>query len=755
MFLKELFNGKNCYESCEYYYYNEENNNYCTDNNICPEKYNKLIIDKRKCIDDCWNDSLYIYEYENSCFINCPNGSFHLENDTYCYKKKEIETVFIYDFDITEVENTTILYDINISEFEKSTINYHLNISKVEDTRDKDIQMFLESVSDFNISDNKDIIDKKDNITFQLTTSEKQKNNTNKNMSSIDLGDCERELKREYKIDENLPLIIFKVDYFSPDTLIPIIGYEIYHPIYKYKLNLTVCEEIFIKLNIPVSIDESKLYKYDPNSGFYKDNCFPYTTEDGTDIILNDRKQEFTQNNLSLCQNDCNYTGYDSDKKQSSCDCNVKNKMDLISEMMDNPNKLSNSFDSEEGNSNSGASNIISIKCTKALFSKDGLKNNISSYILIIFITQFLLSIVLFIKCGYRILESDINNILKEKEKIQKTIAKKNQLPMGRNTKRIPIGKSNIKRKKMNYPPKKINFKFINQIKGKEIKSNSKNKIKTLNLNNKNSSIKTKTNYNISQINNISQTKEEKKIINKIRSNKSNNNIVRISYNESELNLLNYKNAILYDKRSCFQYYLSLIKSKNPILFPFCPANDYNSRIIKLCILSLSFSIYYAVNFAFFDDKMLHQIYETGGKYDIAYFIPKIVISFAVSYFITIIIKLIFLSERNIFQIKIQPNLSMASNISYKEKRNLVIKYTLFFILGIAFLFFFWMLLSSFGAVYQNTQIFIFKNTLISFAISLLFPFFTSIFPCIFRISSISSLNNECMFKLSKFLQVL
>ena len=179
--------------------------------------------------------------------------------------------------------------------------------------------------------------------------------------------------------------------------------------------------------------------------------------------------------------------------------------------------------------------------------------------------------------------------------------------------------------------------------------------------------------------------------------------------------------------------------------------------IIKLCIFSLSFSIYYAVNFAFFDDKILHEIYAIGGKYDFMYFLPKITISFAISYVITNIIKYIFLSERNIFEIRIQPTYSLAYDISLKEKRNLVIKYTIFFILGIIFLVFFWMLLSSFGAVYQNTQIFIFKNALISFSMSLCFPFIIIIFPAIFRICALNSneKNNEYMFKLSKFLQIL
>ena len=93
------------------------------------------------------------------------------------------------------------------------------------------------------------------------------------------------------------------------------------------------CEDILIKLNIPVTIDEDNLFKYDPNSEFYNDNCFSYTTENGTDIILSDRKQEFTDNKLSLCENNCNYTGYDEGSKQSSCDCNIKNKMDTISDI--------------------------------------------------------------------------------------------------------------------------------------------------------------------------------------------------------------------------------------------------------------------------------------------------------------------------------------------------------------------------------------------------------------------------------------
>ena len=407
IFLNDSINNNNCYQKCEYYYFFDEFNNYtCTEDYICPEQYNKLIEEKKRCIDECENDNIYKNEYKNICYIICPNNTF--ETKSKCYDSDLIAT------------NKNNLDIINNSFYINEETNI-MNISQNE--KDKNIEIYREYVMDDdiikNVTQNKeDFTTEKDGVLYQITTSENQKNNSNKNISTIDLGDCEKELKRIYQINESLPLIIFKIDYYSPDTLIPIVGYEIYHPLNKTKLDLIYCEEILVKLNIPVSIDENSLYKYDPNSGFYTDNCFSYTTENGTDIILNDRKQEFVNNNLSLCENGCNYTGYDQDMKQSSCNCSIKNKMDLISDIVNNPNKLSNNFNSDNGGSSS--SSIVTIKCTKNLFSKEGLKNNISSYILIIFIFTFLLCLVLFLKCGYPLLNNDINDIIKEKEKIEK-----------------------------------------------------------------------------------------------------------------------------------------------------------------------------------------------------------------------------------------------------------------------------------------------------------------------------------------------
>ena len=49
-----------------------------------------------------------------------------------------------------------------------------------------------------------------------------------------------------------------------------------------------------------------------------------------------------------------------------------------------------------------------------------------------------------------------------------------------------------------------------------------------------------------------------------------------MEYNDEEKNNLNYELALRYDKRTYFEYYLSLLKTKHPFIFSFCYSKDYN-----------------------------------------------------------------------------------------------------------------------------------------------------------------------------------
>ena len=108
-------------------------------------------------------------------------------------------------------------------------------------------------------------------------------------------------------------------------------------------------------------------------------------------------------------------------------------------------------------------------------------------------------------------------------------------------------------------------------------------------------------------------------------------------------------------------------------------------------ILKLSFPSNFQESFSIIKWEIdITTIYETGGKYDIMLYIQKIAIAFALSFYITTIIKIIFLTERNIVQVRRQLTPSQAYETFDKEIRNLMIKHVIFFILGLIFLDYFW-----------------------------------------------------------------
>ena len=71
-------------------------------------------------------------------------------------------------------------------------------------------------------------------------------------------------------------------------------------------------------------------------------------------------------------------------------------------------------------------------------------------------------------------------------------------------------------------------------------------------------------------------------------------------------------------------------------------------------------------------------------------------------------------------------------------RRKLVIKYIIFYIIGIIFHLVFWLALSSFSNMYKNTQVFVLENALIAFGISCIYPIIFNILPSIFRVCSLS-----------------
>ena len=235
--------------------------------------------------------------------------------------------------------------------------------------------------------------------------------------------------------------------------------------------------------------------------------------------------------------------------------------------------------------------------------------------------------------------------------------------------------------------------------------------------------------------------------------NNSNINKWILKCNGYEINTLIYNKALLYDKRTYIEYYFSLLRIKHLIIFTFYTHNDYNSTIIKICLLFFSFALYYTVNALFFTDSTMHKIYEDEGMFNIIYQIPQILYSSLISSAINNILKYFSLTEKNVIEIKREK-----INLERKVRNTLKclkLKFFLFFSLSLFFLSIFWYYLASFCAVYKNTQIYLIKDVLISFALTLLYPFGLCLLPGILRIPSLRNpeKEREYMYKISIIIQ--
>ena len=229
-----------------------------------------------------------------------------------------------------------------------------------------------------------------------------------------------------------------------------------------------------------------------------------------------------------------------------------------------------------------------------------------------------------------------------------------------------------------------------------------------------------------------------------------------MKYNTDEMNDLSYDLALNYDKRSYCQFYISLLRVKHNLIYSFYNYDDYNSRIIKIDLFFIGLIMDYAVNALFFNDETMHKIYIDKGLFDWKTQIPITIYSFLISTILNIPLSLLGLSNDSIIAFK------HLKNIGIKKKRKklifcLKLKFIFYFLISFIFLLFFWYYISIFGVVYKNTQYHLLKDTLLSFALSLFYPFITCLLPGLFRITSLSNpkKKRECLYNFSKIFQLI
>ena len=423
--------------------------------------------------------------------------------------------------------------------------------------------------------------------------------------------------------------------------------------------------------------------------------------------------------------------------------------------------------------------NINILKCYKILFNIIGILKNIGSNLIILVLLFHLICIILF----YMIFHKKIINIIKAiifgiknirllKERKKDKITKEAKLKDKKDVETIKnadkkniISKINFrnaslkqkkkikrKQKNNNLPIKKkinpisINITNVNQFNKKNIIIINKESKKENIINNRNKVKQLETNIKNGDSSLKVLNKENKEKIRKVKS--------IMKYNDEEMNKLEYIFAIKYDKRTFCQYYISLLKAKHNLIFSFFNKDDYNSNIIKINFFFIGFVIELTVNSLFFSDNTMHKIYDDEGTYNIEYRLPKSIYSFLISKVLSEFLKFLALSEKGILVFKQNKSAENIEQRAARLKNKIKIKFAIYFILTTIILLFCWYYISIFCAVYQNTQLLLISDGLISFGISLINPFGYYLVPGLFRIPSLKK-KRPYLYLISKIVQLI
>ena len=769
------------------------NNNGDLNDKTCYSKNTTSLFNKGMC-NKCGNNFYYSYNgssSNNDSKINCqkiPKGYYLDVNETYplpkqCYLscetcekggnanyhnciecKSDYKRFEKYDGDYKNCYNDVITPEIK-TEF----------ISKTNDIKEHikfDSDGLIFQYNKTYIDNGNDVEMKKGQVLCIYTNSQNQKQNDN-DKTVIDLLQCEERLKQVNHIPPNSSLYLIKYEIAIEGMKIPKLEYEVYYPLYNetfIKLDLSECKGMNIEVSYPIKLNDT-LDKYNASSGYYNDLCYKTTSNFGTDISLNDRRDQFIDDNMTLCEEDCSLIDYNYTTEKAKCSCLVKITLPFFDEIKFDKDKLYKSFMDVKN-----VANLNLMKCYKDVFKGKNLLKNYGFYIFIGLFVIYFFCLILFYSKFYFLLLNKITDIEKaknylfqsKKKKKNKKLKTKDTISNISSNKDIISNKGDNKsenaKSEISTRRKRKNrkIKLENMFPPKKSKSKGKKNIRTLLDNDNNNGVnelpikKAKTKAKNIKFNLPDSKKEKEK--------EKEDNIISKKYreilehNDSEINSVSYNKAIQVDKRSFIQYYLSLLRMNHLLVFSFYSnEKDYNSQIIKIFLFFFFFSVHFTINALFFSDETMHTIYLDEGHFNFIYQISQIIYSSLISAVISILVKYLSLSEKSIIEMKNEEKMEELELIVKKLVKSLQIKFMLFFIVAFVLLGFFLFYNSCFCGIYVNTQIHLIKDSVISFTLSLVYPFGISLLPGIFRITALKAKkkDKECMYKFSQLIQSL
>ena len=706
----------NCEIKCDkyhYYYFGEKR---CTKEYKCPNEFPLLVNNSTKCTDNCKNEEIYNFQYNGECIKGCDEKN--------C------------------VANGNICEDINkdkcILTKRKLMISNENNINDIMDHLEKAYTL------EFNYTENHVVLFENDKFSVIFYKNESCISNLSLQYSEVNFNKCYTKVQSNYSLEKNLVIgLVYINNNKTINKNYPILdSLSMYEPDQgnKLKINdLCINDSIIVKENLVNKLkkENDKLFispmlkqnidVFNPKDNFYTDICYKYDSPTDRDISLKDRLKIFFPN-ITLCEKNCEIKGINSDTMKAECECKFN---DII-----NNNLLSdNLFYKNQINEITeilGETNLVIIKCYKEFFKHKYILKSIGAYItIVIIVIQIISTIIFYLKSLYSI-RKYVFDITEKYSSYLNSLNKINapqRRTLKNNNKKKSIMQRNIK---------------------KQYKSNI---IVVNNINNNHTSSLEK----IILSNGIIKTSKDEKIMEKsTKSDKALLNRNLEEYIMTDLNSLDYEDALIRDKRKFFEYFFSKLKMNFIILDIFFNKSKFKPISIKILLLALNLDVYLVVNAFFYNEELISKIYNSENENKFS-FISRTFDQFfyimIVIFFYNNIIECFFISEDKIkHTIKRQKdNIRLMKvevfQILIKATKN----FTIFIIVSFVITIFSVYYISCFNNIYPKTKIEWIKSSFLSIFIFGGFIILIILLETILRFIGLCT-KSEKVFKLSLIL---
>ena len=207
-------------------------------------------------------------------------------------------------------------------------------------------------------------------------------------LTQLNLANCPQTLRDKYLIPSSEALIILKTDIYREGQNTNQIAYAFFNR-NGTPLNLQYCSNEKFEVKYPITNPDAVDFElalnmseigvdiYNASDPFFTDICFSFTSEEGEDVSLEDRRERYYKN-VSFCEVDCEYNGIDYLTQEVICECNVKTN--FFTEA------LNDSFTSEFLEIIESA-RVEIFRCYKNVFNIKSFLTNLGGWIMIGFIT--------------------------------------------------------------------------------------------------------------------------------------------------------------------------------------------------------------------------------------------------------------------------------------------------------------------------------------------------------------------------------